>query len=172
VVSNRRFRTTYRPHLHGSSCPRRLINFSRSTQKMEPTRRSETSTNKHNTPGNNIKTGIHHSDHGESLKYRLCWGINHVKRLISSCLKRADAPPPPLGAPRRPCIGSVVSLRWNFDNVHRVNWLPSPETSLWLRRRCCDPAPSLSPGTSSFPRARLLSCQQPTVFRRVRVCNY
>jgi hypothetical protein len=37
---------------------------------MDPTRCSETSANKHYTPGNNPKTRINHSDDDESLKSR------------------------------------------------------------------------------------------------------
>jgi hypothetical protein len=45
-----------------------LVPPSVSTQKMEPTRCSETSVSKHNTPSNNPKTRINHLEHGKSLK--------------------------------------------------------------------------------------------------------
>ena len=59
VFVGRRFETPCRFHLLG-----RLDSQRHKT--MEPTRCSETSANKHNTLGNNPKTRINHSDHGES----------------------------------------------------------------------------------------------------------
>ena len=63
-----------------------------STQKMEPTRSSETSGNEHYTPGISPKTRTNHSDHGESFKSRNIPPLRNLKFWYPCSIL---TPPPP-----------------------------------------------------------------------------